>query len=154
MSERDPPIEPQSFLGGVTVVNIGDVRVARGLSRRHHSSCTHRNMLYDQQERRVWCPDCEHDIEGFDAFLCLLEGYDHAIKSVERREESIGQLEKFKLRTIAARKMEEAWRHQKMVPACPHCGNGLFPEQFKNGMSMLSKDYARGLLAQKPGDKA
>ena len=57
------------------------------------------------------------------------------------------------LRSIAARKMEEAWRHKNMVPSCPHCHNGLFPEDFKTGMSMLGKDYARGLLAQKVPQK-
>lgn len=146
--EKDPPIEPQPYLGGVKVVDIGDVRVARGMSRRHYSSCQHRRMVYDGAERRIWCQDCERDVEAFDAFKGLIEGYNHALVALERREESIASLEKFKLRTIAARKMEEAWRHKNMVPACPHCHNGLFPEDFKSGMSMLGKDYARGLLAQ------
>jgi hypothetical protein len=51
--ERDPPIEPLDYVGGVAVVVIGDVRVARGMSRRHHSSCPHVQLIYDQKERRL-----------------------------------------------------------------------------------------------------
>lgn len=147
--DKDPPIEAQNFLGGVRVVNIGDVRVARGLSRRHHSSCPHSHMIYDNSERRIWCPDCERDVEGYDAFALLVEGYHRAVTAVERREEAISQVEKFKMRSIAAKKLDEAWRHQKMVPCCPHCKNALMPEDFKRGVSMLGKNYVE---ARKRGE--
>lgn len=146
--ERDPPIEPQNFLAGVTVVDIGDVRVARGLSRRHHSSCPHRRLTYDNRERRIWCRDCERDVEGFDAFIILAEGYDRALKSVAAREKAITEVEQFKMRSIAAKKMDEAWRAKTTVPACPHCGNGLFPESFKNGVPTLGKEYAAARIAK------
>ncbi len=51
--ERDPPIEPLDYVGGVAVVVIGDVRVARGMSRRYHSSCPHVQLIYDQKELRL-----------------------------------------------------------------------------------------------------
>jgi hypothetical protein len=147
--DKDPPIEPQNFLGGVRVVNIGDVRVARGLSRRHHSSCPHVHMIYDNAERRIWCSDCERDVDGFDAFTLLVQGYHQALAAVERREEAIGQVEQFKLRSIAAKKLDEAWRHRNMVPCCPHCRNGLLPEDFKKNIPMLGKDYVE---ARKRGE--
>lgn len=147
--ERDPPIEPQQFLSGVTVVDIGDVRVARGLSRRAYSSCPHLRLTYDEKERRIWCQDCEHDVEPFDAFTGLVGGYSRALKMVKAREVAVSELEAFKMRTIAARKMDEAWRHQKMVPACPYCHNGLFPEDFKTKVLMVGKDFARGRAVKK-----
>lgn len=140
--KKDPPIEAQKFLGGVTVVSIGDVRVARGLSRRAHSSCPHINITYDKKERRIWCEDCERDVEPFDAFLRLTEGYDQAVKDVERREIAVAEAEKFQIRSIAAKKMDEAWRHRNMVPACPHCHGGLFPELFKNRVPLVGKNFA------------
>lgn len=73
----DPIIEP-GFLGGVKVVTIGDLRVARGLSRRPYSSCSHRALIYDQSERRIWCQDCEKDVDHFAAFIHLVEQYDGA----------------------------------------------------------------------------
>lgn len=145
MSDKPaPPIEPQNFLGGVTVIDIGDVRVARGLSRRHHSSCPHRRLVYDNAERRIWCRDCERDVEAFDAFKTLVEPYSAAIEDLNRRQKAMEESEAFKVRTLAGKAMDEAWRSHKMVPSCPHCHNGLFPEDFKNGPSMISKEFARG----------
>lgn len=147
--DKDPPIEALEYLSGVRIVNIGDVRVARGMSRRHHSSCPHTNMIYDKDERRIWCPDCERDVDPFDGFILLVAGYHHAVTAVQRREEAVGQVEKFKMRSIAAKKLDEAWRSRNMVPCCPHCQNGLMPEDFKHGVSMLGKDY---VAARKRGE--
>ena len=49
----DAPIEPQEYLSGPTVVDIGDLRVARGLSRRPFSGCAHHSLVYDNKERRI-----------------------------------------------------------------------------------------------------
>ena len=149
--ERDPPIESPGFVYGLTVVDIGDVRVARGLSRRAHSSCPHHRMMYDNAERRIWCRDCERDVEPFDAFKNLIEGYDNVLKAVERREEAVKQAETFQVRSRAAKVMDEAWRRQKMVPACPHCKRGIFPADVVNGVAMMGKDYAERLAKSNPG---
>lgn len=142
VDERDPPIEAPGFIGGVTVVDIGDIRVARGMTRRAYSSCPHRQLLYDDRERRVWCKDCERDVEPFDAFKKIVENYDSSYKSIVRREEKLAETERFKIRSIAARAMDEAWRSKNMVPACPHCHRGLFPEDFKHGAGMIGRDFA------------
>jgi len=125
---KTPPIVPQDFLGGVNVVDIGDLRVARGLSRRPHSMCAHKPLIYDQQERRIWCKDCEQDIEPFDAFRMLVERFDSAAKALKRREEAVAAAEHHNLIRIAAKQMDEKFRRKKMVPTCPHCGDGIFPE--------------------------
>lgn len=64
----DEPIEDQNYLSGLTVIDIGDIRVSRGMTRRPVSSCGHRRMAYDPKERRIWCKDCEKDVDPFDAF--------------------------------------------------------------------------------------
>lgn len=147
--DRDPSIEPQNFLGGVTVVDIGDLRVARGLSRRAHSSCPHLRVVYDNAERRIWCRDCEHDVEPFDAFRSLAENYSRAHKDLMRRQQAMDEAERFKIRTLAGKAMDEAWRSHNMVPSCPYCHNGLFPEDFKVGPGMVSKEWARARSAKK-----
>lgn len=147
--DRDPPIEPQNFLGAVTVVDIGDLRVARGLSRRAHSSCPHLRMVYDKAERRIWCRDCEHDVEPFDAFRNLTENYSRVYKDLMRRQQAMDEAERFKIRTLAGKAMDEAWRSHKMVPSCPYCHNGLFPEDFRGGPSMVSKEFARARSTKK-----
>ena len=40
------------------------------------SSCRHRKMVYDERERRIWCSDCETEVEPFDAFMHLVQVFD------------------------------------------------------------------------------
>jgi hypothetical protein len=140
--DKDPPIEPQEYIAGVKVVDIGDLRVARGLSRRPHSSCEHKTMVYDQNERRIWCEDCEKNVEAFDAFVSLVEWHSKAANRIKERLNRVAEAEKNTVRSLAAKAMDEVWRSRNMVPACPHCGQGLFPENFKHGCSSLSREYA------------
>jgi len=140
---KTPPIEPLEYLSGVKVVDIGDLRVARGKSRRPHSSCGHAKLHYDTAERRIWCPDCERDVEAFDAFTQLVTWFARAKENHDRREARIKDAETFQIRSLAAKEIDKAWRSRTMVPACPHCRHGLFPEDFKNGpKAMLGRDYA------------
>lgn len=138
----DEPIEEQPYIGGVTVVDIGDLRVARGMTRRPHSSCHHANLVYDDRERRIWCKDCEKDVDAFDAFVGLVRQYDRAYKDINKRIKEVDEASRFQCRLIAAKTIEEAWRSRKMVPACPSCGNGLFPEDFKTRPTMLGRNFA------------
>lgn len=140
--KRDPPIEPLDYLSGVTIVNIGDVRVARGMSRRAHSSCPHIHINYATHERRIWCEDCEHDVEGYDAFVLLVDGYWRALREIEDRERRVAEAEKFQIRSIAAKTMDEAWRQRNMVPCCPHCHHGLLPEDFRTKPGMVCREWA------------
>jgi hypothetical protein len=140
--KKDQPIEEKDFLYGLKVVDIGDIRIARGLARRHYSGCPHRRLVYDTHERRIWCKDCERDVEPFDAFTGLIEPYTRSLKELENREQKIAEAESFSIRSLAAKQIDQAWRSRNMVPACPHCGNGLFPESFKGSCAMVGKDYA------------
>lgn len=149
-SDKDPPIEEQKFVGGVTVVDIGDVRVARGFSRRHHASCPHNQMVYDGQERRIWCKDCEKDVEAFDAFKILVQFFDGAVERLNERELRVQEAEKFQVRSIAAKALDDVWRRRNVVPCCPHCKNGLFPEHFHGRCPTIGREYALARLGKKP----
>jgi hypothetical protein len=135
----DAPIEPQEYLFGVKVVQIEDIRVARGLTRRPSSSCTHRKMVYDDKERRIWCSDCETEIESFDAFLHLVEKFSAAAARINRRAAELAEAEKFQIRSRAAKVLDEAWRSTKNTPLCPHCNNALLPEDVVGGLASASK---------------
>lgn len=145
---RDPPIEAVDYIGGVTVIDFGDIRVQRGMTRRPHSMCPHAHLRYDANERRVWCADCEHDVEGFDAFKLLVEQFSAAFGGLERKARDLADAEKHLVRSIAAQTLDRAWRRHSTVPACPYCGNGLFPEDFKNGVSTLGIEFARARRAK------
>lgn len=80
------PIEPHDYLYGVKVVDIGDIRAARGMTRRPVSTCNHRRQVFDDKERRIWCSDCESELEPFDAYMRLVEVMDGHIKSLKKRK--------------------------------------------------------------------
>lgn len=140
-----PPIEEQEFIYGLNVVQIEDLRVARGFTRRPASSCGHASLVYDPKERRIWCKDCEQDVEPFDAFTKLAERAHAHWERLNERERKIKEVEAFTIRSRAAKIMDEAWRKRNMVPCCPNCSRGIFPEQVAGGVGFVGKEYAKRL---------
>lgn len=139
----NPPIEPLDYLHGVKVVDIGDLRVARGMSRRPVSLCSHRQLRYDERERRVWCADCESDVEPFDAFTGIVQRFAGAAKDIARRQDAVKAAEETALFSRAAKAIDEIWRRKKVVPACPHCRRGILPEDIANGIGKVSAELER-----------
>jgi hypothetical protein len=135
----DAPIEPQEYLYGVKVVQIEDLRIARGMTRRPASSCRHKKLVYDEKERRVWCSDCEAEVEPFDALVGIVEVFSGGMSSLQRRRRELDEAEKFQLRSRAAKVMDEAWRSTKMAPLCPHCKTAILPEDVAGGVASTSK---------------
>ncbi len=135
----DAPIELHEYLYGVKVVQIEDLRVARGLTRRPLSSCKHKKLVYDDKERRIWCSDCETQVEPFDAFVGLVEVFSAGNNSLKRRSRELAEAESFQLRSRAAKVMDEAWRSTKSAPLCPHCMTAILPEDVVGGLAKTSK---------------
>lgn len=148
MDKKDPPIEPLEYRLGLTVVDIGDLRVARGMSRRPVSACRHLDIRYDSSERRIWCADCETDIDPFDAFTSLCENYDAALKRFERKKSDAESAMRHSLFSRASKEMDKLFRKRGYVPACPTCGHGIFPEAVVKGLRILGRDYAAARLAK------
>ena len=145
---RDPPIDERRYLIGLSVVDIGDYRVSRGQTRRPFAGCVHRRVTYDSQERRIWCRDCERDVDPFDAFVGLARSFHRAVSDLNRRRDELDQAERYHVRSLAAKAIDKAWRARRTVPACPHCRHGLFPEDFKQGVTRLSREYATARRAR------
>jgi hypothetical protein len=124
----ETPIEPADYIRGVKVVQIEDLRVARGKTRRPRSTCRHLSVTYDQDERRIWCADCESEVDPFDGFLNIVEYFDAAFNNLKRRLEKVQEAEQFSVRSRAAKTMDKYWRSTKKAPCCPHCRMALLPE--------------------------
>jgi hypothetical protein len=139
----DVPIKPIDYSGGVNVVDIGDLRVARGKSERRRSQCRHLNLVYDDSERRVFCEDCESEIEAFDAFKGLVEHIDGTVKRLQYREDILKNAESTAVRSIAVKNLDKVWRTRNRVPLCPHCNEALLPEDFKNGIASTGAELVR-----------
>jgi hypothetical protein len=107
-------------------------------------------MVYDKQERRVWCKDCENDVNAFDAFMLLIENYSGAISQLNRDREELDGAMQFSAHQRATKALDEAWRSHKMCPCCPHCKSGLLPEDFADGIgARVSKEYERARRTKK-----
>jgi len=144
VSVSDKPVEERQYTYGFNVVDIGDLRIARGETRRPRSSCKHLSLVFDEKERRVWCKDCEQEIEPFDAFKGLAEFFHAANAKLRDREEAVKEAEQFQLRSRAAKAVDKIWRTRTMVPCCPSCDKGLLPEDFANGVkSRVGVSFAR-----------
>lgn len=142
------PIEPQDYLYGVKVVDIGDARVKRGKSRRTIGNCPHKNMHYDPAERRIWCADCESDVDGFDAFVVLVENFNRQEGRMKAREEKVLEAEQATLVSRAAREMDAQWRKRSTVPLCPHCSTALLPEDVVRGLTLRSRSLIKTLVKE------
>jgi hypothetical protein len=142
------PIEPQDYLYGVKVVDIGDARVKRGKSRRTIGNCPHKNMHFDLAERRIWCADCESDVEGFDAFVVLVENFNRQEGRMKVREDKVLAAEEATLVSRAARVMDEQWRKRSTVPLCPHCSTALLPEDVVRGLALRSRSLIKTLVKE------
>jgi len=145
------PIEPHEFTYGPKVVTIEDLRVARGKTRRPLSSCRHKQLVYDETERRVWCSDCETEVEPFDAFMQLVGVFSSAKIKIDRRMQELAEAEKFALRSRASKRMDEYWRSQTMVPLCPHCHGAILPEDVVGGLAQASKSIEIAARKRKNG---
>ena len=129
---KDPPIEEQPYIEP-QVIDLGDVRVARGMSRRPYSACEHRRLCYDSQERRVWCADCETTLDGFDGFLVLTKYFQAMTNAANRMVAEAKEAREAVIHRIAARKVEQIWR-AKMAVTCPHCHRGILPGDSLGGV--------------------
>lgn len=136
----DVPITPDS---GFPVVDIGDLRVARGMTRRPNSICRHKNMVVDHQERRIWCKDCERTVDAFDAFKSITEEFKRAVEAHNTKVKAFDEAISGLLFSRSAKALDNEWRKQKTVPCCPHCNEALLPEDFAwNRIQTASKELA------------
>lgn len=135
-----PPIHPENYISGVKVVDIGDLRVARGKTRRPKSKCVHKHLVYDPIERRVWCEDCEEEIDPFDAFEGIVKSYDRALKILSQREAAVKEAEQFNIRRRATKALDQVWRG-KMLPCCVNCGTGMLPEDYVNIEGTVGREF-------------
>tara|TARA_R100001369_G_scaffold4966_1_gene14183 strand:+ start:52325 stop:52801 length:477 start_codon:yes stop_codon:yes gene_type:complete len=146
----DKPVVPQDYIYGLKVVDIGDLRIARGQTKRPRGTCKHLDIVYDDQERRIWCQDCEQEVEAYDAFKGLAEFHYSAQNKLKRREEAVKEAESFQARSRAVKALDQVWRSKNMTPVCPCCDKGLLPEDFANGVqSQMDRNLARKMRQQR-----
>lgn len=148
----DTPIDKEEYMYGVKVVDIGDLRVARGKTRRPKTTCKHLNITYCTNERRIFCDDCQSAVDPFDIVVGIAEFLDGETKKLISRRRELDEAISFNLRSIAAKNIDSVWRGRRMAPICPHCKSALLPEDFKTIGATVSVEFARK-RREKDGNK-
>ncbi len=137
---NDTPIEEREYSHGINVVNIEDIRIARGVAKYDKPNCRHKNLVYSQDERRVFCTDCKSTVDNFDAFMNLVNVFSAAKNRCDKKEAELNDALKYNIRRVATKKIDEAWLSHTTVPCCPHCHTGLLPEDVMNITRYKSKE--------------
>lgn len=130
MTDDNAPIEPQDYLYGIKVVELDNIRIARGKTKRPYEKCNHLHMVIDDNERRVFCEDCQMAITAFDGLMALFKNWGKIVDSLNRRSDDVKAAEKYSIIRIATKNIDAEFMKQDTVPCCPHCNEGLIPDDF------------------------
>lgn len=134
---------------GQPVIDLAEMRIKRGNAcARRAAPCKHRALIYSQEERRVWCEDCERTIDSFDAFMTLVGKFHPMVNAAKHALERAREAEGFTISLRAAKVFDRAWRGNQMAVCCPHCRTGLLPEDFLSGGSQVSAEIERARRAR------
>jgi Zn finger protein HypA/HybF involved in hydrogenase expression len=126
---------PYKFQG---TVDFAGFKIEHGKTQRPR--CQHLHIVFDPEDRRVYCPDCKHSLDAFDALMLMYERWFKMSRDFKKKQEQFRETLMKDIRRVASRKVDQAWRNHSMAICCPHCERGLIPEDFQNGCATMSKD--------------
>ena len=108
------------------VIDIDELRFTRDKRIvRPREECEHHHMTLDDQGQFVRCDDCGLQLSPFWVLNRMLDQYSRALSKIATREQRMADAENRGVHLRAAQTVEKAWRSHKMVPTCPHCGEGI-----------------------------
>lgn len=136
------PIKPPKFIAHGNVIDLAGFKTQLVVTKRT-DECSHTRTGYSRTERKVWCKDCNTELDSFDVFLRLVDHYARATARLESEKERFQEQRNKALRSIAAKSFDDIYRSRKYVPACPHCKEALLPEDVANGLAMVCRETAR-----------
>lgn len=135
------------------IIELGDLRITRA-RRQYTAGCQHKRFTVDPNGDIVTCNDCDKQISSHFALLLLVDEWDRAQRKLaDSRASHAAAME----RTVvlrAAQRVQSAWRSRTMVPTCPHCGEGIFPEDGFGGSAINKEMALRRLQAIKDREAA
>lgn len=143
MAEDTPLIPLEDARGRMAeVIDLAGIRLERGRPPYGAKPCEHARLVFDAGDRRVWCQDCERSIDNFDAFMVLATKFRKMVADVRQMNHQAEQARAATLVRRAAKEIDTIWG-RKMAFGCPHCSEGLLPEDFLGGRSLMSMEILR-----------
>lgn len=136
------PLEPFADPHG-RIIDIGEFRIRHGRTpyKEEKMLCRHANLIVSQSERRIWCEDCQKDIEPFEVVLKFQREWGRIDAHYRSEHAKAQEALSATLIRRAAKSIDRTWG-RKMAPCCPGCNIALLPEDFANGaISAVSMEY-------------
>lgn len=146
MADKDLPLvcEEMSTPFGAAVIDLAEVRIRFGITdRKAGRPCEHRQLIYSQSERRVWCEGCERTIDSFDAFMTITHHFQAMERAVRSKLERAKAALEATVTRRAAKVIDRAWSGNQMAIQCPRCRAALLPEDFADGCAQTSAEIER-----------
>lgn len=132
------------------VIDIEELRFTRDKRIvRPRDECAHHHMTLDDEGQFIRCDDCGVQLSPFWVLNRMLDQYGRALSKVTAREQRVATAQEEGIHLLAARRLERAWRSRTMVPACPHCGEGIGPRDDFGGTMINKAMYERRRAAKR-----
>lgn len=111
--------------------------------------CKHKSVAIDPSDGTLDCQECGKSLNPFTVLLNYVNSWAEIAKWREeckaaaqaQREKALltwNTYRAWRPHLRAAQYIEKQWR-SRMAPCCPHCGNGLLPEDFLEGRDRGSR---------------
>jgi hypothetical protein len=123
------------------VVEIEEFRFTRASRYHAAAECAHRKTRLDPHGQIIVCQDCHQQVSAWWVVNAMLDAYTIAQGRLQAREKALEEAQAKSLVLLAAQRIERAWRRRDMLPTCPHCGEGIAPEDGL-GSSIIHREIA------------
>ena len=127
------------------VVQLGEYRFThKARSYFDRTQCQHKRTELDDNGNIVMCLDCGKQVDAYFVLRLLTEDWGRVQEQIWATQSRVNEEKAKHIHLIAARKVEQAWRDRRHVPTCPHCGEGISPNDgFGHGLISKQIDAAR-----------
>lgn len=133
------------------VIQIGDLALRRKESRYgfvKSGECKHLHLTMDDNGDTVQCEDCKVYVSAYWALKMLAAHFDREHRNIEAAKQRLDEATKERRALIATNRVDKVWRSRTMIPACPHCGAGIRPEDGL-GNRQVSREWDEKRRARK-----
>lgn len=129
------PFDDGARAFGRPIIDFETIRIQAGRTpfKKRDQICEHNSLVYNDSDRRVWCEDCKSTVDPYDAFMRIVMQWHHIQGSINGKLARASEAMNATLVRRAAKNLDRSWGH-KMAPNCPHCHNGLLPDDFADGI--------------------
>lgn len=111
--------------------------------------CQHNATVLDERLGTVTCKDCQATLSAFWVLGQIAREENRCFERIHRLRHEAEELQKWVPFLRSMRSLEKRWRGRAMLPVCPHCHRGLWPEELGASVS-LSLEIAQRKKANLP----